>query len=57
MDPIYAIGDIHGELDNLTHAVSKVEADGGSDAKIVFLGDYIDRGPKSREVVDYLTRE
>lgn len=52
--PIYAIGDIHGHLDLLRSALAQVEADGGSDARIVFLGDYIDRGPDSRAVINLL---
>ncbi|MFV0411256.1 MAG: metallophosphoesterase family protein [Paracoccus sp. (in: a-proteobacteria)] len=52
--PIYAIGDIHGQLDFLHHAHRLIEADGGRDARIVHLGDLIDRGPDSRGVIDYL---
>jgi serine/threonine protein phosphatase 1 len=52
--PIYAIGDIHGQLDWLHSAIEKIIKDGGPEAKVVFLGDYIDRGPDSRGVIDYL---
>ncbi len=51
---IYAIGDIHGQKQMLDHALALVAADGGPDARIVFLGDYTDRGPQSRAVVDTL---
>ena len=51
---LYAIGDIHGQYDMLIQALALIEADGGKDAKIVFLGDYTDRGPRSRDVVDFL---
>ncbi|WP_368185851.1 metallophosphoesterase [Aestuariibius sp. HNIBRBA575] len=51
---LYAIGDIHGHLDKLTRAVDLIERDGGPDAEIVFVGDYTDRGPQSREVIDFL---
>ena len=54
MTPIYAIGDIHGQKDMLDHALALIEADGGMDARVVFLGDYTDRGPDSRAVVDTL---
>lgn len=54
MNPIYAIGDIHGQKDMLDHALALIAADGGPDAKIVFLGDYTDRGPGSRAVIDTL---
>ena len=53
-DPIYAIGDIHGQLQELQRVLSLIEADGGADAQIVFLGDYTDRGPASRDVLDLL---
>jgi serine/threonine protein phosphatase 1 len=52
---IYAIGDIHGQLAQLIHALTLIEADGGPDAEIVFLGDYTDRGPDSRGVIEVLT--
>ncbi len=51
---IYAIGDIHGQLDMLETALSRIEQDGGADAHVVFLGDYVDRGPDSRGVVQAL---
>ena len=51
---IYAIGDIHGQQSQLDRALALIEADGGSDANIVFLGDYTDRGPDSRSVLDTL---
>lgn len=54
MDRIYAIGDIHGYLDALDHALALIEADGGADAQVVFLGDYVDRGPNSRGVIERL---
>ena len=53
-DPIYAIGDIHGQLEELDRVLDLIEADGGRDAPIVFLGDYVDRGPQSKEVVQRL---
>jgi serine/threonine protein phosphatase 1 len=53
MGNIYAIGDIHGCLDKLKALLSKIDADPARD-ELVFLGDYIDRGPSSYEVVDYL---
>nr|WP_256369262.1 metallophosphoesterase family protein [Ruegeria sp. HKCCA5426] len=52
--PIYAVGDIHGQLDMLQDALSRIEKDGGPDARVVFLGDYVDRGPNSRGVLDLL---
>lgn len=54
-DPIYAIGDIHGHDAELQRVLALIEADGGPDAHIVFLGDYVDRGPDSRAVIACLS--
>ena len=54
MNPIYAIGDIHGQKEMLDHALALIVADGGENAQIVFVGDYTDRGPDSRAVIDTL---
>ncbi len=54
---LYVIGDIHGRLDLLQRMCGLVNADIGSrdqDSLVVTLGDYIDRGPDSRGVIDYL---
>jgi diadenosine tetraphosphatase ApaH/serine/threonine PP2A family protein phosphatase len=55
---IYAIGDIHGRLDLLNSVLARIDMDMGlqppSNAIRVFLGDYIDRGPDSRRVLDRL---
>lgn len=50
---IYAIGDIHGCIDRLIDLLAKIDADPARD-QLVFLGDYIDRGPSSYEVVAHL---
>lgn len=55
---IYAIGDIHGRLDLLDRAIDAIDRDlreQGGDAITVTLGDYIDRGPASRGVLDRLS--
>ncbi|TJZ85191.1 metallophosphoesterase [Paracoccus hibiscisoli] len=51
---LYAIGDIHGQLDLLKAAHQRIFDDGGPDAVIAHVGDLIDRGPDSRGVVEYL---
>ncbi|WP_439522584.1 metallophosphoesterase family protein [Marivita sp.] len=51
---LYAFGDIHGQLGMLQEGLAWVEADGGADARIVFVGDYVDRGPDSRGVIETL---
>lgn len=53
-NPIYAIGDIHGQKGQLDRILNLIETDGGKDAHIVFLGDYTDRGPDSCAVLDTL---
>lgn len=51
----FAIGDIHGCLGKLRRLVARCEREaGGNRCKFVFIGDYIDRGPDSRGVIDYL---
>ncbi|WP_158914646.1 metallophosphoesterase family protein [Caulobacter sp. S45] len=51
----YAVGDIHGRLDLLMLALEKIEAHArGEVARLIFLGDYIDRGEESRAVVSVL---
>ena len=52
--PIYAVGDIHGQLHELERVLALIDADGGADATIVFLGDYVDRGLQSKAVVQRL---
>ena len=54
MGRIFAIGDIHGCLDRITSLLEKLPVEHERD-KIVFLGDYIDRGPQSRGVLDLMT--
>lgn len=46
------IGDIHGELDKLKKLISKLKV--RDNDKFIFLGDYIDRGPYSKGVLDYV---
>jgi len=49
---LLAVGDIHGCLDKLVALVAKVQPT--EDDMMVFLGDYINRGPDSRGVIDFL---
>ena len=53
-DTIYAIGDIHGQHELLLDALALIELDGGEDARIISLGDLVDRGPDSCAVIDTL---
>lgn len=57
---LYVIGDIHGRRDLLGAIVEKVVKDAASQSdtrkpRFIFLGDYIDRGDHSAEVLDFLT--
>jgi serine/threonine protein phosphatase 1 len=49
---IYAVGDIHGCLKALKELMAKLPLK--DEDEVVFLGDYIDRGPDSKGVIDYL---
>lgn len=55
---VYTVGDIHGRVDLLErmHRLIADDAeDAGVDRKVlVYLGDYIDRGDSSREVIDFI---
>ena len=55
MKKIFAIGDIHGCYDRLKTLMDKIPIDLSRDT-LVFIGDYIDRGPNSVEVVEYLMK-
>jgi serine/threonine protein phosphatase 1 len=52
---IYAIGDLHGHLELLERFMEQVKPELTRD-RLVFMGDYIDRGPQSKGVVDYIIR-
>ena len=53
----YAIGDIHGCYTKLNNLLRHCADHCGENAFcFVFLGDYVDRGPRSREVVELLLR-
>jgi serine/threonine protein phosphatase 1 len=56
-DLTYAIGDIHGRSDLLLLLLEAIERDAqGRSRHLVFLGDYVDRGPASAGVVSTLRR-
>ena len=54
----YAIGDIHGRVDLLEHLLAKIHADlqrrPARKTLLVFVGDLIDRGPSSAQVIERL---
>lgn len=60
---VYAVGDIHGRFDLMGRLLRLIERDAArprpgqptpTRIAVVFLGDYLDRGPQSREVVERL---
>lgn len=58
---VYAVGDVHGRLDVLEPLLRDIAQDvvattPGERPLLVFLGDYVDRGPDSRRVVDLILR-
>jgi serine/threonine protein phosphatase 1 len=57
---VYAVGDVHGRADLLSALLGRIDADlqhrPVPRPVQVFLGDYIDRGPHSRQVIDLLVQ-
>jgi serine/threonine protein phosphatase 1 len=57
---LYAVGDIHGRRDLLTamhaHIMDEILRDRPSDWRIIYVGDYGDRGPDTRGVMEFLSR-
>jgi serine/threonine protein phosphatase 1 len=56
---LYAVGDVHGCLDLLLEAEDKILADltpGPAGKLVIYLGDYIDRGARSAQVLAHLSR-
>lgn len=56
---VYAVGDVHGCYDLLKDLLAEIAADAaarasGRQAVLIFLGDYVDRGPQSARVMDAL---
>jgi len=51
MEKIFAIGDIHGCISPLDKLMAQLDIDASQDT-LIFVGDYIDRGPDSKGVID-----
>lgn len=52
---LYAIGDIHGDLEQLQTAHAMIEDDAkGRAHTVIHIGDLVDRRPDSKPVIDYL---
>jgi len=58
---LYAVGDIHGRADLLARIHKRIRADARKTPElrkvVVYLGDYVDRGAKSRQVIDMLLQK
>jgi serine/threonine protein phosphatase 1 len=59
---VYAIGDIHGRADLLANLIEEIwkDSDKSESADVhrpdlIFLGDYVDKGPASKQVVSFIT--
>lgn len=55
-EALYVIPDIHGHKAKLDHALALIAQDGGVGARIIFLGDLVDRGPDSCGVIQTLMK-
>lgn len=53
----FAIGDIHGQQGKLKQLLGQLRGRAHPDDSLVFLGDYIDRGPDTRGVIDLVLRQ
>lgn len=55
---VFAFGDIHGCFDELERVLQFLfdKQSAGVEDQFVFIGDYIDRGPASRQVIERLLR-
>lgn len=54
---LYVVGDIHGRVDLLRRILAQIAADAAPSVlrkELIFLGDYVDRGFHSREVIEVL---
>jgi serine/threonine protein phosphatase 1 len=49
-----SVGDIHGNMPALVDLLDQIRGEVGGDDTVVFLGDYIDRGPDTRGCVDVI---
>jgi len=58
---VYAVGDVHGRVDLLADLHRQIAEDAGhltpgTDKLVVYVGDFVDRGMESRQVIDLLLK-
>lgn len=54
---VYVVGDIHGCIDKLALLLERIDDDNaGSAAHLVFVGDYIDRGENSADILRFMAQ-
>lgn len=55
---VYVVGDIHGSIDKLETLLTRIDEETSNspsvDSKVVFVGDYIDRGEASADVLRFM---
>ena len=54
MSKTYAIADLHGRFDLLEMALARITERAELPATLITLGDYVDRGPDSRHIIERL---
>lgn len=54
MKPLYVVGDIHGMFQPFLNIMKQITDDVKEPSVLCFLGDYVDRGPASYEVIEFL---
>lgn len=52
----YVIGDVHGCHHELEELLNKIDEHANGEYKIIFVGDYVDRGPEVKKTVDKVMR-
>lgn len=55
---VYIVGDVHGCVDHLAALLDRIDTDiarEGLPAEVVFVGDYVDRGPASADVLRFVS--
>ena len=54
MNQTFVVADLHGRLDVLEAALGRIETHAPGGGTVIFTGDYIDRGPHSRQIIERL---